>query len=85
MTKCDKCCNECEIELSSDPIYSKEVYSDGFTRKVKIYDAFNELVVTYTQTIEFTDKLSDDDLAYVQNSLDNAQKAFLQTLKKPTE
>ena len=81
MTNCDKCCKECEIELTLDPVYSKEVCMDRFGKKVQIFDSFGDLVFTYTQTIEFTDKLTDDDLAFAQRSLNNAQKEFLQSMK----
>lgn len=70
-----------EIELSSNPVYSKEEYTDGFSRTVRVFDADGNLVFRYSQKIEFSDKLTDDDLAFAQRSLDNAQKEFLQSMK----
>ena len=70
-----------EIELSSNPIYSKEEYTDGFSRTVRVFDADGNLVFKYCQKIEFSEKLTDDDLAFAQKSLDNAQKEFLQSMK----
>lgn len=70
-----------EIELSSNSIYSKEEYTDGFSRTVRVFDADGNLVFKYCQKIEFSDKLTDDDLAFAQKSLDNAQKEFLQSMK----
>ena len=70
-----------ELKSNGNPIYSKEEYTDGFSRTVRVFDADGNLVFKYCQKIEFSEKLTDDDLAFAQKSLDNAQKEFLQSMK----
>ena len=84
MKQCEKDCKGCEgciEEIKPDTVYSRVVNTDEFTRTVKVYDAFGDLVFRYTQTIEYSEKMTDDDLAFAQKSLDNAQKEFLQSMK----
>lgn len=55
--------------------------ADGFIKTIRILDSYGNVVLTYTQSIEFGDKLTDDDLSFAQEAMDNAQKVFIQSMK----
>ena len=71
-----------EIELTSNPVYSRIEFNDGLSKTTNIYDKDNNLVCEYTQILKFTDELSEDDLCCAQESLHNAQREFISTLMK---
>lgn len=70
-----------EIELTSDPLFSKIEENSGLRKTITVTDFEGKFVLKYTQTIEFSEVLTDQDLMIAQNSMDHAQDTFLQSLK----
>lgn len=75
--------NGTEEEIALKRKATLETYkcADGFIKTIRILDSYGNVVLTYTQSIEFGDKLTDDDLSFAQEAMDNAQKVFIQSMK----